>query len=257
MKMKNRPFIDFQGKRMLVTGASSGIGRAISIELGNNGAGLILLGRDRKRLEETALALGPVEHHIICHDLSNHSEILPKVKEVYQSVGRIYGLCHCAGIVETRPLSSYKVESLRVMLDVNLISGLELARAVSRRDIMEEDGGSILFISSIYGRVGIPGQISYSASKGAVVAAARSMAIELARRKIRVNTISPGLVRTAMTDEAFSKLSEQQVQEIEKSFPLGTGTPEDVARAAVFLLAPQNSWITGIDLVIDGGYTAQ
>ena len=143
------------------------------------------------------------------------------------------------------------------MLNVNLIAGIELARAISRRDVMEPDGGSILLMSSIYGRVGMPGQIGYAGSKGAVVAAARAMAIELARRNIRVNTLSPGFVKTPMTEEALAKLSEQQVKKIEDAHPLGTGTTEDVARAAAFLLAPQNRWITGVDLVIDGGYTAQ
>ena len=255
--MKDKPFIAFEGKRIVVTGASSGIGRAISIELGGLGAGLILIGRNRGRLEETAMKLEPAECHILCLDLVNFSEIFSEMKNLAKRVGRIYGLCHCAGIVETRPLSSFKAEGLVSLLDVNLISGLELARVICRRDIMEDEGGAILFISSIYGKVGMAGQIAYSASKGAVTAAARSMAIELARKNIRVNTLSPGLVRTAMTEKAFSLLSEEQVREIEKSFPLGTGTPEDAARAAAFLLAPQNSWITGVDLRIDGGYSAQ
>jgi len=255
--MKKEPFIDFNGKRIVVTGASSGIGQAISIELGGLGAGLVLIGRNKERLEETAAKLGPAECHILCLDLVNFSEIFSEMKNLAKNVGRIYGLCHCAGIVETRPLTSFKAEKMAGLMDVNLISGLELARVICRRDIMEEEGGAILFISSIYGTVGMAGQIAYSASKGAVIAAARSMAIELARKNIRVNTLSPGLVRTAMTEKAFSVLSEEQVREIEKSFPLRTGTPEDVARAAAFLLAPQNSWITGVDLRIDGGYTAQ
>jgi NAD(P)-dependent dehydrogenase (short-subunit alcohol dehydrogenase family) len=103
----------------------------------------------------------------------------------------------------------------------------------------------------------MPGQIGYCATKGGVAAAVRAMAVELARRKIRVNTLSPGLVRTSMTDAALSLLSERQVKDIEEAHPLGTGTPEDVARAAAFLLAPQNPWITGAELVIDGGYTAR
>lgn len=255
--MGKTPFLDFEGKKVVVTGSSSGIGRAISIELSQYGAGLILIGRNRKRLEETAAGLSNGEHKIISLDLTQHSEIVPAIRELAQQGERIYGLCHCAGIVETRPLSSYKVEGLRAMLDVNLIAGIELAKAVSRRDVMEPEGGSILFMSSIYGRVGMPGQIGYAGSKGAVTAAARAMAIELARRNIRVNTLSPGFVRTPMTEEALAKLSEQQVKKIEDAHPLGTGTPEDVARAAAFLLAPTSAWITGTDLVIDGGYSAQ
>lgn len=90
-----------------------------------------------------------------------------------------------------------------------------------------------------------------------MVAAARSLALELARLSIRVNTLSPGLVHTAMTVGAFSKLSTDQVRELESAYPLGVGQPEDVARAAAFLLAPQSRWITGIDLIVDGGYTAR
>jgi NAD(P)-dependent dehydrogenase (short-subunit alcohol dehydrogenase family) len=142
-------------------------------------------------------------------------------------------------------------------MEVNLTSGIELARAVCRRDIMTDEGGAVLFVSSIYARVGMAGQISYSASKGAITSAARAIAVELARRRIRVNSLSPGLVRTQMTEVALGKLSPSQVKELEDAHPLGTGRPEDVARAAAFLLAPQNPWITGIDLVIDGGYTAR
>ena len=255
--MGKTPFLDFDGKKVVVTGASSGIGRAISIELSQHSAGLILIGRNRERLEETAAGLSDGDHKIVSLDLTNHPEIVPTIRKLAKQEGRIYGLCHCAGMVETRPLSSLNIDGLNAMLDVNLIAGVELARAVNRRDVMEPDGGSILFMSSIYGRVGMPGQIGYAGSKGAVVAAARAMAIELARRNIRVNTLSPGFVKTPMTEEALAKLSEQQVKKIEDAHPLGTGTPEDVARAAAFLLAPQNRWITGVDLVIDGGYTAQ
>lgn len=252
------PFLDLRGKRIVVTGASSGIGRAVAIELGRNDAQLILVGRNQPRLEETVSRIGPGQSRILSLDLKSFAEIGPKIKELSQSgAGRIYGLCHCAGIVETRPLSTCKSEGLTAMMDINVISGIELARAICRRDIMEEEGGAILFVSSIYARVGMPGQIGYSATKGAVAAAARAMAMELAPRRIRVNTISPGLVRTSMIEESFARLSEEQIKKIEASFPLGIGNLEDVAKAAVFLLSPQSRWITGIDLVVDGGYTAQ
>ena len=114
-----------------------------------------------------------------------------------------------------------------------------------------------MFISSVYGQVGMPGQIGYCASKGALVAAARAMAIELARRHVRVNCVSPGLVFTAMTEKAFSLLSQDQVEKIKGAYPLGPGRPEDVARAVVFLLSPGTPWITGVDLPVDGGFTAQ
>ena len=103
----------------------------------------------------------------------------------------------------------------------------------------------------------MPGQIGYSASKGAINAAARSMAIELAPRNIKVNTLSPGLVRTPMIEKSFKRLTKDQIETIEKTFPLGIGKPNDIARSAAFLLEPQNKWITGINLVVDGGCTAK
>jgi NAD(P)-dependent dehydrogenase (short-subunit alcohol dehydrogenase family) len=255
--MDNEPFIDFTGKIILVSGASSGFGRAICIELSRRGAELVLMGRNEQGLSVTSAHLVDNTYHVLQLDLANHAETAAAIRRLSKQIGRIYGLCHSAGVVETRPLAAANVQGLQNMLDVNLISGLEMAKAICRRDVMDETGGSLLYISSIYAHVGVAGQIGYCGSKGAVISAARAMAVELARRNIRVNTISPGLVHTAMTDEALSKLSQEQAKKIEEAHPLGVGKPEDVARAAAFLLAPQNPWITGIDLVVDGGYTAQ
>jgi NAD(P)-dependent dehydrogenase (short-subunit alcohol dehydrogenase family) len=253
----NAPFIDFQGKTLWVTGASSGIGRAVAVELDQWGARLVLIGRNKKRLQETADLLENQNYDILPWDLGNLFEMERTIKNWIGKTGRIYGLCHSAGIVETRPLSANSLEIIQSMMNINLMAGLELARTLCRRDVMEETGGSLLFISSIYALVGMPGQIGYSASKGAVTAAARAMAVELARRKIRVNTLSPGLVKTDMITGAFSVLSKNQANHLEEAYPLGTGTPQDVARAAAFLLAPQNQWITGLDMVVDGGYVAR
>lgn len=251
------PFLDFRGHRVIVTGASSGIGRAVALELSRWGAALVLMGRNREELERTKESMRGTPASIVELDFQNGQPILPRVRELVQEQGRVYGLCHCAGVVETRPLAAFDADSFRKMLEVNLVSGIEIAQVVARRDIMVEGGGAILFIASIYGWVGMPGQIGYSATKGAVLAAARAMAVELARRRIRVNTLSPGLVRTPMTLKALSTLSADQARELESAYPLGPGDPEDVARAAAFLLAPQNKWITGADLIVDGGYTAR
>ena len=249
--------LGFQGKRVLVTGASSGIGRSVAIELSRWGAGVILVGRDEERLKNTAEALRDGDHVTLCLDLRDHAGIFPHIKKLARSGGRIYGMCHAAGVVDTKPLSASNFKAVQASLDVNLIAGLEVARVVCRRDVLEEEGGSLLFIASIYGLIGMPGEMAYSASKGAVLAAVRTLAVELARRKIRVNALSPGFVSTAMTENALSRLSVEHAEKIKNAHPLGVGTPEDVARAASFLLAPVNSWVTGTNLVIDGGFTAQ
>jgi NAD(P)-dependent dehydrogenase (short-subunit alcohol dehydrogenase family) len=253
----DRGFLDFEDRWVVVTGASSGIGRAVAIELARHGARLILVGRNAGRLAETAAALGGADHRELVLDLARHDLIAAAIADARRDTGLLYGLCHAAGIVETRPLSTNTVQVVQSQLDVNVLAGLELARAVCRRDAMSPEGGSVLFIASIYGWVGMPGQIGYCATKGALAAAARAMAIELARRRIRVNTLSPGLVLTQMTEEALGKLSSEQVDKLKGAYPLGVGRPEDVARAAVFLLAPSTGWITGVDLPVDGGYTAQ
>jgi NAD(P)-dependent dehydrogenase (short-subunit alcohol dehydrogenase family) len=247
----------FQGKTIVVSGASSGIGRAVAVHLARQGAGLVLIGRDRTRLAETARQADVPTCRILELDLSRQADIMPAIKDIVTASGRLYGLCHAAGTVETLPLSVTSPEKLQAMMQVNYLGGMELARAVTRRDLFSDDGGSILFLSAIYGLIGKPGQIAYSGSKGAVTAAARAMAIELARRNIRVNVLSPGIVRTEMTEKAFSGLTAQQVQALQDTHPLGFGSPEDVARAAAFLLSPENKWITGTNMVVDGGCSAQ
>lgn len=255
--MNSLPFIDFEKRRVVVSGATSGIGQAIAVMLCRCNATVILIGRNPDKLAHTAEQLPSKACETVLLDLADIPSIDARIREEAKRIGRLYGLCHAAGVVETRPLSSFKQETFQAMMDVNLVAGIALAKAICRRDVMSDAGGSVLFIASIYSMVGMPGQIGYSATKGAVHAAARTMAVELARQNVRVNTLSPGLVRTSMTDSALAKLPAGHVEQLEQAHPLGTGTPEDVARAAVFLLAPQSQWITGTNLVIDGGYTAR
>jgi len=248
----------FSNEWILISGASSGIGRAIAVELVRQGARAVLIGRRQEELEKTAVQCGdPTRTHVLVLDLAQSDQIAPAIAEAAKRTGRIYGLCHSAGLVQTLPLQAMKPDRLRAMMEVNFVAGLELARALTRRDVLADEGGSILWIASIYAHVGAPGQVGYAATKGAITSAVRSMALELVPRKVRVNVLSPGLVKTPMTDAAHSRMSAEQWARIEALHPLGAGHPEDIARAAAFMLDPRNRWITGADLAIDGGYTLQ
>ncbi len=255
--MTGGTFIDFAGRWVVLTGGSSGIGRAIALQLGQLGACVAMVGRNVGAMEEVAAMLPAGRSRVVEQDLGNCGTVGAKLRALAQDVGRIYGFCHCAGVVETRPLASLQAGSMESVMSVNLNAAIEMARVLTRRDVMTEGEGALLFISSVYGWVGMAGQVGYSASKGALISAARAMAVELARRGVRVNTLSPGMVHTAMTEKAFKLLAPAQVAELESNHPLGPGSPEDVARAAAFLLAPESRWLTGTDLTVDGGYTAR
>lgn len=248
----------FADRWIIVSGASTGIGRATCYELAAQGARIILIGRNADRLKEVARQLGASDRAVLrVLDLSNAGGIADGVREIAAETGPIYGLCHAAGVTLTLPLSATRPERARPVMDINFFAGLELARALVQRTTLTEEGGSIVWISSVYAHAGAPGQIAYCASKGAIAASVRAMALELAPRRVRVNSVSPGLVRTEMTDPARSTMTAEQWDRIIARHPLGVGQPADVARAVAFLLHPANQWTTGTDLVIDGGYSLQ
>jgi NAD(P)-dependent dehydrogenase (short-subunit alcohol dehydrogenase family) len=184
-------------------------------------------------------------------------EIDTLVKDVVAGAGPLYGFVHCAGIQAVMPARVLTVSAWREIFAVNTESGLAVAKSFSSKKIRDDNGGSIVFISSVVGLVGSPGATAYSMSKSALHGVARSLAIEFAAKRIRVNCIAPGFVRTPMFERGEKLWNDAQRAAVEAQHPLGFGSPEDVANAAAFLCADAGRWITGTILVVDGGYLTQ
>ena len=247
-----------KGKSVLVTGASSGIGRACAVQCAAMGARVILFGRNALRLEETrALMLNNAEHLIYTVDLTDYDMVGAIVKDMIGLVGNIHGVIHSAGISTTLPLKMITPEKLDLFFHTNVHGAIHLTKLVSSKSAMAPEGGSIVFISSVMGAVGEVGKTLYSLTKGALIAGSKSLALELASRKIRVNCVAPGVVESPMSNQSIYRQDEELLNRIKSYHPLGLGHPEDVANACVFLLSDATRWITGTTLFVDGGYTAR
>ena len=246
-----------RNKTILITGASSGIGRSCAVQCSKMGASLLLMGRNVDELNRTVSELQPgTKVEMIVADFSKMVDLELVIAEKILTIGKIAGFIHCAGVEKTLPLKKQTSEVFQSIFDINVFAGFELAKIISLKKYKAEKA-SFVFIASVAGMVGESGKTIYSASKGAVISGARSMSMELARSDIRVNSISPAMVKTPILEKMFDGIGEEASQNIIKKHPLGIGEPEDVANACVFLLSDAAKWITGTNLVIDGGYTAQ
>jgi NAD(P)-dependent dehydrogenase (short-subunit alcohol dehydrogenase family) len=247
--------MDLSGKRILVTGASSGIGREASILMSRLGASMILLARDQQRLFETKRQLDGTGHLDYRCDLAELDNIPRCFDEIESTAGALHGVVHCAGVQALLPLQMTTESRLHQMMIVNVYAALSLIRSLSRSKGAPA-ARSVVLLSSAVGKVGQPGLSAYSATKGGVEAMCRSMALELASAGIRINAVAPGVVATEMTRKAHQLLSPEQIDSIREMHPLGFGTPLDVAHAIAFLVGDGARWITGTTLAVDGGYTA-
>lgn len=248
--MRN-PF-SLEGKTILITGASSGIGRATAIECSRMGAIVAITGRNAERLNDTFLQLEGEGHMQIIADLSKEAD----AAELIATLPELNGAVHCAGFVKTLPIQFINTESLTSVMDVNFMAPtLISAQLVKKKKLVK--GSSIVFISSIDGPlISNIGNSIYAASKGAVGAMSKAMALELAPKKIRVNCIQPGMIETEILSNGF--ISAEQLEEEKKRYPLKRfGKPEEVAHSAIYLLSDGSSWVTGSNLLIDGGFTLQ
>lgn len=247
--------VDLSNKHILITGASSGIGKEIAIVVSKLGARVSLVGRNKETLDRVLCQLEGSGHLLYEFDITNLIEIESLINSIVENSGAIDGFVHSAGIEMTRPLKMLKVNHYKEVFDINTISALEITKFVTKNNNASNDA-SIIFISSIVGLLGQPGKTAYSASKGALIAASKCLALELASKGIRVNTILPALVETEMSSKILDSMTEESKKNILKMHPLGFGTPNDVANAAAFLLSTASKWITGVEFIIDGGYSA-
>ncbi len=243
------PF-SLSGKTLLITGVSSGIGKATAIECSKMGATILGTGRNQERLNETYHKLEGVNHLMISSDLANEDGI----EKLLSQITSVDGVVHCAGLIKNVPFQFATREHLDEVLNINFYAPAELTRKLLKAKKIAKNG-SIVFISSISGVFcsAIASTI-YSSSKGAVNGLVKGLALDLAPKAIRVNSVNPGFIQTNFFAEGV--ISEEQLSDDLKKYPLKRfGQPEEVAYAVIYLLSDASKWVTGSNLLIDGGYT--
>ena len=246
--MEYNPFT-LKGKTILVTGASSGIGQATAVECAQMGAEVVITGRDTERLQATADLVGAPKALIVA-DLTNQED----VERLVAALPPLDGAVLCAGNSTTLPLQFGSREKFDEMFNVNFFAPVELLRLMYKKKVLQK-GASVVLIASIGGTHSfMPGNGVYGASKAALNSLMKYAAREYASRKIRVNSICPGMVDTPLIHRGT--ITEEQLAEDAKRYPLGRyGKPDDIANGVVYLLSDASSWLTGHDLVIDGGFS--
>lgn len=246
--MIDSPF-SLDGKTILVTGASSGIGRATAIACALQGGRLIITGRNEERLHQTLNQLSSEGHTAVICDLNREADI----ETLVDSIDKLDGIVYCAGTQQTCITKMLNKELLQKLLDTNYLSTVLLNAALLNKKKINQGASIVIVSSAAASHVSEIGNAAYSASKGALSAFGRVLATELAFRKVRVNMVAPAMVKTAIMQKF--DVTEEEFQENEKQYPLGYGEPEDVANAIVFLLSDAARWITGTEILLDGGLT--
>ena len=249
--------IDLTGKKIVLTGASQGIGRDTAIMLSKLGAQMILIARNEEKLKDVILNLEGEGHKYYLLDINRLDDIEKCVKKIVEDFGPIDGLVYCAGVTNDRPLNLFKPEIVDNVLRVNLIGFTEFVRCLTKKNRYNR-GMRIVGISSTAGLRGSKAHLAYSASKAGMNGAIKCMAVELAAKGITANTVAPGMINTDMykkflTDNGVD--SAANIGLLARQY-LGIGTTEDVASVIAFLLSSASKFITGICIPVDGGLTS-
>ena len=245
--------MDLTGRAVLVTGASSGLGRATAILLSRLGARVFLIGRNEARLQEALGLLEGSGHEYLSFDLSEADKIADLVADLAKRFSPFSGVVHSAGISQLKPLRVCRSQDYESLFGLNMVAGAQLLRGLTKRGAVADKGCSFVVLSSVAAMFGAPGMHAYCASKAAILGLVRSAAVELVKDRIRVNAVLPGYCETEMTTGQQVRTPEQ-IQHTLKAHPMGFGRAEDVANAVVFLIADTSRWITGTSLVVDGGF---
>lgn len=247
--MNFNPF-SLAAKRVMVSGASSGIGRQVAINCAAMGAQVVVTGRDPARLADTANQLAGDGHLSIAADLRDPDGLA----RVADEAGDLHGIVHAAGIARLAPFRMISEKHMNEVFSINVHAPLLLTRALlAKKRIL--GGGSIVFIGSVGSHIGPVATTAYSASKAALLGAMRSLAQEVVKQGIRANLIAPGYIRTPMLEQLGA--GGAKLQDLIDYAPLGLGEPDDVANAAVFYLSDASRWMTRTFFIIDGGMTVK
>jgi 3-oxoacyl-[acyl-carrier protein] reductase len=245
----------YQDKTALITGASSGIGAAIAEELARRGATVVLVARTRERLEEQAAKIHAAGGRAECLpcDVTDENAIRKMARQLHSQHGKIHLIVNNAGLWNWSPMSVLPMDEVERMFRLNVFAMLNVVRLMAA--LLPKGSGAVVNMCSTAALQGESGLAAYSATKGAIMAMTRSLAKELAPRRVRVNAVAPGVVLTEGTELRFNVVSQERRAELESKYPLGFGKPTDVAPVVAFLGSDDARWITGQTLVVDGGLT--
>ncbi len=246
-----------QNKKIMITGASSGIGESTAIKYSQYGAKLILLSRNKEKLNKIMKRLHNKETHTLIEcDISCDDEAFNVITNLSEENLPLDGAFHAAGSELVKPIGLIKNKDFKDNFSSSVSSAISMSRAFFKSKVMNNHS-SVIFMSSIAAITGTSGLSAYSASKSALIGLTKSLAIEFSNRKIRFNTILSGAVKTPMHERILDRLSLDAKVEYEAKHPLGFGSPEDISSLATFLMCDASKWITGTSICIDGGFAAK